>query len=76
MNRRKGGKKKKGEKEIRPKTLSNREQTESGWLNVGDGLDRRVGLKEDSYCDEHCVLCVCDESLNSTPKTNIVLYIN
>lgn len=29
------------------------------------------------FCyDEHCVLHIRDESLNSTPLTNITLYVN
>ena len=35
-----------------------------------------MGIKEDTYSDEHWVLYVSDESLNSTPETNIALYIN
>ena len=35
-----------------------------------------MGLKEGTYCDEYWVLYVSDESLNSTPKTNITLYAN
>ena len=27
-------------------------------------------------CDQHWVLYVSDESLNSIPKTNIMLYVN
>ena len=34
---------------------------------MGDG---RTG------CDEPWVLCVSDESLNSTPGTNITLHVN
>ena len=34
-----------------------------------------VGIKEDIY-DEHWVLYISDESLNSTPETNIKLYVN
>ena len=35
-----------------------------------------MGIKADNYCDEHLLLYVSDESLNSTPETNIVLYVN
>ena len=33
-----------------------------------------MGIKEGT-CEEHRVLCVSDESLNSTPETNIILYV-
>ena len=39
----------------------------------GDGLNR-MGVKEYT-CDEHQVLYVSVESLNSTPETNITLYV-
>lgn len=32
-------------------------------------------IKEDTW-DGHWVLCVNDESLNSTPETNVTLYFN
>ena len=35
-----------------------------------------TGIKEGICCDEHRVLYVSHESLNSTPETNIILYIN
>lgn len=34
-----------------------------------------IGIKEHT-CDEHWVLYVSVESLNSAPKTNIMLYVN
>ena len=34
-----------------------------------------MGAKE-STCDEHWVLYVSDESLNSTPETNVNIYDN
>lgn len=34
-----------------------------------------MGIKGGT-CDEHWVLCVNDESLNSVPETNITLYVN
>ena len=34
-----------------------------------------MGIKEGT-CDEHQVLYVSDESLNSTTETNITLYVN
>ena len=41
----------------------------------GDGLKWVMGTKEGT-CNEHWVLYVSDESLNSTPETNIALYVN
>ena len=35
-----------------------------------------IGIKEGTCYDEHWALYVSDESLNSTPETNITLYIN
>ena len=35
-----------------------------------------MDTKEALDCDEHRMLYVSDESLNSTPETNIALYIN
>ena len=34
-----------------------------------------MGIKEGT-CDEHWVLHLSGESLNSTPETNIILYVN
>ena len=34
------------------------------------------GIKEGTCWDEHWVSYVSDESLNSTPETNIALYVN
>ena len=34
-----------------------------------------MGTKE-GPCDEHWMLYVSDESLNSTPETNITLFVN
>ena len=31
---------------------------------------------KEGTCDEHWVLYISDESLNSTPETNITLYVN
>ena len=43
---------------------------------VGRGWARWVmGIKEGT-CDEHWVLYVSDESLNSTPETNTTLYVH
>ena len=35
-----------------------------------------MGIKEDTCCDEHWVLYVSDQSLNSTPESNITLLTN
>lgn len=35
-----------------------------------------MGIKEGICYDEHWVLYVNDESMNSTPETNIALYVN
>ena len=44
---------------------------------VGGGWARWVmGTKEDTCCHEDRVLYVSDESLNSTPETNIALCVN
>ena len=32
-----------------------------------------MGIKEGTFCDEHCVLYVSDESLNYTPETNFTI---
>ena len=40
-----------------------------GWARWGMGT-------EEGTCDEHWVLCLSDESLTSTPETNVVLYVN
>ena len=43
---------------------------------VGQGWAKWVrGIKE-GICDEHWVLYISDELLNSTPETNIKLYVN
>ena len=34
-----------------------------------------MGIKK-GICDEHGMLYVSDKSLNSTPETNIALYVN
>ena len=34
-----------------------------------------MGIKEGT-CDEHWVVYVSDESLNSTPETTIMLFVN
>ena len=35
-----------------------------------------LGVKEGTLCDDHWVLYVGDESLASTPETNITVNIN
>ena len=35
-----------------------------------------MGIKEGTCYDEYWVLYVSDESLNSAPETNIILYVN
>ena len=42
-------------------------QVFTGWV---------MGIKEGTYSDEHWVLYVSDKSLNSTPETIIILYVN
>ena len=41
---------------------------------IGRGMGE-IGIKEGT-CDEHWVLYISDEPLNSTPETNITLHIN
>lgn len=41
----------------------------------GGGARWGMGIKE-GPCDEHWVLYVGDESLNSSPANNITLYVN
>ena len=44
---------------------------------VGERWARWVmGIKEGTCYNEHWVLYVSDESLNSTSETNIALYVN
>lgn len=44
---------------------------------MGGGWAKWVmGIEEGNCCDEHWVLYVSGESLDSTPKTSIVLYVN
>ena len=43
---------------------------------MGKGWAKRVmGIKRGT-CDEHWVLYVSDESLNSTPETKFTIYVN
>ena len=43
---------------------------------MGTWAKRAKGIKEDTCWDEHWVLYVSDESLNSVPETVITLYVN
>ena len=43
---------------------------------MGEWAKWEMGIKKGICCDEHWVLHVSDESLNSTPDTNITLYVN
>lgn len=40
-----------------------------------DQIDELVGIREVTN-DEHWVLYISDESLNSLPETDIALYVN
>ena len=42
----------------------------------GRGVKWLMGTKEGICCDEHWMLYVSDETLNSIPETNITLYVN
>ena len=69
------GRKERGNKP--QEAVSNREQTMGLWREMGGRQVRWViGTKESPYCDEHWVLYVSDESLNSTLETDIALYVN
>ena len=65
-----------GAGEYKPRNrLNYREQTEGCWeVGVGRWVKWVVDTKEGT-CDDHGVLHVNGESLNS-PETNIILYIN
>ena len=71
------GKRKIGDRETKHKrflTIENKLWIRRGrW--VGDGL-HGDGNQEGTCDDEQWVMYVSDESLNSTPETNIVLYVN
>ena len=43
---------------------------------VGGWAKWVMGIKEGTCYDEQWVLYVSDESLNSTPETDITLYVN
>ena len=61
-------------------TLNDREQTikDRGLMEGvgGKWATWVMGIKEGICHDEHWVLYVSYESLNSTPKTNVALYVN
>ena len=66
----------KGERETNQETLNYREQT-----GLMEGCRWGMGQMGDVYsregsCSEHWVLYVSGEPLNSTPETNIALYVN
>ena len=69
-----GGKR---ERQTIKETLNGRKQTEGCWRGGGqrEWVKWVMGIKEGT-CGEHWVLYVSDESLNSTCKTNITLYVN
>ena len=57
-------------------TLYNREKKDWGLMEgrwEGGWAKWVMGLKEDT-CDKHWVLYISDESLNSTPETNIIFF--
>ena len=63
-----------GEKERQTKKqiLNHRDHTDGYSGEVGEGWEKQVmGIKEGICWDEHRVLSVNDQSLNSTPKTII-----
>ena len=64
------------ERETSHKRLNDREQTMGWWREVSGRWVRWVMGTKEGTCDEHWVLYVSDESLNSTPETNIALYVN
>ena len=65
------------ERQSKKQTCNYREQIDGllggavdwGWVKWG------MGIKEGT-CDEHWVLYMSDESLASTPQTNLALYVN
>ena len=67
------GEKKK--RQSRKQTLNYGEQTEGSGGQVGGWIRWVMNIKEDTYV-KHWVLFVSNESLNSTPETNITLYVN
>ena len=63
-----------GKRQTRKQTLNYREQTEGYWSGGGQGDG--LSIKEGTCGDEHWVLYVSDESLNSAHEANITLYVN
>ena len=61
-----GGKKKRGKPENRILTIENKLRVDGGEIGGETGIKKGT-------CDEHRVLYVCDELLNSTPETSITL---
>ena len=58
-------------------TLNYREQTEGCWKGDGQrGQVKWVMSIKEGTCDEQWVLYVGNESLNSTPETDITLYVS
>ena len=55
-------------------TLRNKLRT-SEERGVGEWDRLVMGIKEGTCCDEHWVLYAANESLNTTSKTNDVLYV-
>ena len=46
-------------------------------MEVGGAWAKWVmSIKEGTCCDEHWVLYISDESLNSSPDTNFTIYAN
>ena len=75
MNIWKGGKKKREGNKPR-EMIKYGEQTEGCWREVGEGWAKWVMGTKDGTCDEHWALYLRDESLNSTPETQITLHVN
>ena len=73
MNTCKGGKKRAKEGNKPQETLNNREQTEGGGWEMTRWV---LSIKEGTCHEEHWVLYISDESLNSIPEINIAPYIN
>ena len=72
MSIREGGREERRERNKPSETLNDREQNEGCWREEEQGMGQiSGGIKEDTYCDEHWVSYVRDESLNSIPKTSI-----
>ena len=68
-----------GEREANHKRLlmiGNKLRVDGGKWVWGVWARWLMGIKEGTCCDEHWVLYVRDESLNSTPETNMALYVN